>query len=54
MANEKVIRRVLIADGNADSGDTLGCFLETLGMHGLVVRDGEAAMRGRLAPCLRS
>ena len=45
MPSEKSLRRVLIADDNADSGDTLGCFLETLGMHVLVVREGEAAVR---------
>lgn len=45
MENEKAIRLVLIADDNVDAGDTLGCFLETLGLRVHVVRDGEAAVQ---------
>ena len=45
MRNGKAVRLVLVADDNADAGDTLGCFLETLGLRVLVVRDGEAAVQ---------
>lgn len=38
------IRRVLIADDNADAGDTLGQFMVALGMSAVVVRDGQAAV----------
>ena len=37
-------RRVLIADDNADAGDTLGQFIEALGLSAVVVRDGQAAV----------
>lgn len=37
-------RLVLVADDNADSGDSLGCLMEILGLRVLVVRDGEAAV----------
>lgn len=42
--SKRPVRLVLIADDNADAGDTLGCFLETLGLRVLVVRDGLAAV----------
>lgn len=38
------IKRVLIADDNVDAGDTLGSFLELLGLEVVVVRDGLAAV----------
>lgn len=48
MPSAKAIRLVLIADDNADAGDTLGAFLETLGLRVVVVRDGEAAVEAAL------
>ncbi len=44
MKTDSAVRFVLIADDNVDAGDTLGCFLETLGVRVKVVRDGEAAV----------
>jgi CheY-like chemotaxis protein len=41
---EKAIRLVLIADDNADAGETLGFFLQSLGLRVTVVRDGAAAV----------
>jgi CheY-like chemotaxis protein len=44
MDHDNAIRLVLIADDNADAGETLGLFLQRLGLRTIVVTDGEAAV----------